>query len=154
MKPILQALLLADRVYRDVTGKHIIAGIFNKLLFRKGGAQPKKVKVGDEEKQLIPGGHQVGSPYAYLSLTELHGEVPCVLRYVNLKEGKVYFETRFTLQCGDPLQTAELVIPLPALPQEAGVHALELLCNDEPIGSYRVIVEEQEETSHDGNAES
>ncbi|KKL08019.1 hypothetical protein LCGC14_2580160, partial [marine sediment metagenome] len=39
------------------------------------------------------------------------------------------------------------VIPMPTLPQVEGVHALELLCNDEPVGSLRVIVEEMKEGS-------
>src|SRR5947208_45463 len=32
MKPILQALLLADKIYEDKSGKKIIAGTFNRLL--------------------------------------------------------------------------------------------------------------------------
>ena len=42
---------------------------------------------------------------------------------------------------------------MPMLPCVAGVHALELLCDDEPIGSYRVIVEErkEEDDEHDSS---
>ena len=84
MKPILQALILADHIYRDAaTGKHIIAGTFNQVVFQKGGAKPKTVEVGGEEKQVVPGGMQVGSPYVYVSLTDLRGKAQCVLRYVN-----------------------------------------------------------------------
>jgi len=145
VKPLLQALLLADRVYRDATGKHIIAGTFNKMVFVKRGARPRTVEIGGEEKQFIPGGVQVGSPYVYISLTELRGKIQCVLRYVNLEQDKALFETQFAIESSDPLQTVELVLPMPTLPVVAGVHALELLCDDEPIGSYRVIVEERQE---------
>jgi hypothetical protein len=152
VKPVLQALLLADRFYRDATGKHIIAGTFNKLIFVKGGAKPRTVEIDGEEKQLIPGGVQVGSPYVYLSLTELRGKTQCVLRYVDLEQDKALFETHFVIDCSNPLETVELVLPMPTLPPVAGVHALELLCNDEPTGSYRVIVEERKEEDDDGDS--
>ena len=154
MKPILQALLLADSVYKDVTGKHIIAGTFNKMVFEKGGAKPVTVEINGEEKSLIPGGRQAGSPYAYISLTEIRGKIRCVLRYVNLKQNMVFFQTHFAIECPDPLQTVEAVLPMPMLPLVAGVHALELLCDDEPIGSHRIIVEETKEDGDAGDSES
>ncbi len=155
MKPVLQALLLADRIYRDTTGKHIIAGTFNKMLFVKGGAGPKTVEIDGEEKQLIPGGMQAGSPSAYISLTDVRGKIQCVLRYVNLKQNNALFQTQFSIECSDPLKTVEVVLPLPTLPQMAGVHALELLCDDEPIGSHRIIVEEREaKEGHDDDDSS
>lgn len=153
MKPFLQALLLADRVYKDMTGKHIIAGTFNKLIFVKGGAKPQTAEVDGEQRQIIPGGMQAGSPYVYISLTELRGKTTFVLRYVNLEQDRALFETQFSIDSRDPLQTVEVVLPMPTLPPEAGVHALELLCDDEPIGSYRVIVEEMKEED-DGNHSS
>jgi hypothetical protein len=142
VKPTLQALLLADHVYRDKTGKHVIAGTFNRLLFEKEGARPKTVEIDGEEKHIVRGGMQVGSPYVYISLTEVRGTVNCSLRYVNLTQDRALLETKFAITCDDPLKTIELVLPLPMLPQIEGVHALELLCDDEPIGSHRVIVEE------------
>ena len=154
MKPLLQALLLADRIYKDTTGKHIIAGTFNKMVFTKRGAEPKKVEIDGEEKQLVLGGGQAGSPYAYISLTELRGKIQCVLRYVNLEQDKALFQTHFAIESTDPLQTVELVLPMPRLPLVPGVHALELLCDDEPIGSHRIIVEEKKEGDHDSDRES
>lgn len=142
MVPRLQALVLADRIYQDVSGKHVIAGTFNRMIFTEGGLKPKTKEIDGEERQLIPGGVQAGSPSAYISLTDIRGKIQCVLRYVSLKDDKAHFQTRFSIECSDPLQTVELVLPLPSLPPVAGVHALELLCNDEPIGSHRVLVEE------------
>ncbi len=153
MKPVLQALLLADRIYRDTTGKHVIAGTFNRVVFTKDGAKPRTVEIDGEEKQLVLGGVQAGSPYAYISLTEVHGKIECVLRYVNLEQDKALLQIRLDIECADPLETVELVLPLPTLPLVAGVHALELLCEDEPIGSHRVIVEEAKEEI-DGDSSS
>jgi hypothetical protein len=145
VKPVLQALLLADRIYRDSTGKHVIAGTFNKMVFAKGGAKPRTVDVAGETRQIIPGGVQAGSPYVYISLTEIRGKARCVLRYVNLEQDKPLFQTEFSIECANPLQTVEVVLPMPMLPQVAGVHALELLCDDQPIGSHRITVEEMRE---------
>jgi len=153
VKPVLQALLLADRIYRDTTGKHVIAGTFNKFVFAKGGAKPKTVDIGGEEKQLVRGGVQTGSPYVYISLTDVRGTVKCVLRYVNLDQDKALLETHFAIKSTDPLNTVEVVLSMPMLPPVAGVHALELLCDDEPIGSHRVIVEEIKE-GDDGDLSS
>jgi hypothetical protein len=150
VKPVLQALLLADHIYRDsITGKHVIAGTFNKMVFVKGGARPKAVDVAGEKRQLIPGGVQTGSPCVYISLTEIRGKVQCVLRYVNLEQDQALFQTQFSIESPDPLQTVEVVLPLPMLPHEAGAHALELLCDDEPVGSHRVIVQEVNERGHE-----
>ena len=45
MKPRLQAILLADHIYQDKSGKHVIAGTFNRWLFQKIGAQPKDARL-------------------------------------------------------------------------------------------------------------
>ncbi len=137
MKPILQAILLADHVYRDaITGKHIVAGVFHNLLF-------VKAEHVQERQQHVVGGMQAGSPYAYISLTGVRGN-PCFsLRYVSLAEDHVLFHTDISVKCDDPLETVELIAPLPPLPtQKAGIFALELLWEDEPLGSFRVRVRE------------
>jgi hypothetical protein len=153
VKPVLQALLLADHIYQDKkTGKHVIAGTFNKMLLVKDGAKPENVEIDGEEKRLVPGGLQSGSPYVYVSLTEVRGKIQCVLRYVNLEQDKALFQIRLEIECANPLETVELVLPMPALPLVAGVHALELLCEDEPIGSHRVIVEEVKEAGDGDNS--
>lgn len=143
VKPVLQALLLADRVYQDVTGKKIIAGTFNRLLFSPKLHKPREVEVDGVKRQMIVGGMHAGSPYAFFSLTDVRGRIPCVLRYVDLEDDKVLLQAEFEVHCDDPLRTVEGVVPMPPLPAtKAGVFALELLCGDEPIGSLRVIVEE------------
>lgn len=142
MKPVLQALLLADRVYEDkATGKKIVAGIFQRLFFKR----PEDFKAELEKQGItsVPGGLHAGSPYAYVSLADVRGKQPFTLRYVDLAEDKPVFEAKFTVSCNDPLKTVEIIAPLPPLPTvKAGTYALELLWNDEPLGSFRVTVEE------------
>lgn len=149
MKPRVQALLLADRVYRDQTGKHIIAGTFNKLVFKKNANKPKTIVEDGEERTVVLGGIQAGSPSAYINLTEIRGTVDCVLRYVNLADDSALIQCKFTVKGENPLDALELVLPMPSLPTIAGVFALELLCEDEPIGSLRIIVEELRDEEND-----
>ena len=153
MKPVLQALLLADRIYEDKsTGKKIVAGIFHRLFFQKPAKTATIEKDGDDQR-LIPGGLQAGSPYAYVSLTDVRGTRRFALRYVYLDDDQVILKLDFEVSCDDPLQTVEIVVPLPSLPTpNPGTYALELLCEDEPIGSFRVKVEEiPTEDLQDGN---
>lgn len=143
MKPVLQSMVLADRVYRDQeTGKHIICGTFNKVLFKHSVEHPT-VEVGGVEKKVIRGGMQAGSPWIYLSLTDIHGEVPMSFRFVDLAEDKVLFSAEFVVKSENPLDTLEAALPFPSLPTpHAGTFALELLCSNEPLGSLRILLEE------------
>jgi hypothetical protein len=156
VKPVLQALLLADRIYEDkATGKKIIAGIFQALYFKDMKEVQSELQRRGVSEAHIPGGMHAGSPYAYISLTDVRGAQPFVLRYVDLGEDQPVFEASFTLTAQDPLATVEVVAPLPPLPTtKAGTFALELLWNDEPLGSFRIIVQElrMEETSDDTDA--
>jgi len=151
VKPVLQALLLADRVYEDkTTGKRVIAGTFNRVCFKRGALKPQQIEEDGVRRQVIPGGMHAGSPYAFISLTEIRGTISCVLRYVDLQDNKALLESKFEIRCDDPLQTVEVVLPMPRLPTEkAGIHALELLCNNDPVGSLRITVEELKEHNDD-----
>ncbi len=142
MKPVLQALLVADHVYQDkTTGKNIVAGIFNKLFFQK----PEDVKEGFEKQGIKVAGHmQAGSPYAYINLIDVNGEHHFTLRYVDLEDDKPLFQVEFGIRHDNPLQPVELNIPLPRLPTpKTGAFALELLSRDgDPLGAYRIVVEQ------------
>jgi hypothetical protein len=181
VKPILQAILVADHIYTDqTTGKKIVAGIFNSLRFEKSVApssqnpearnlEPTKSQTVDSSysKSSVTGsqsagefgsthneggrqnkdvmlhigasGHKAGSPFCYISLTEIRGEQTFELRYVDLQEDKTIFRTTFEIQSNDPLLTKEVVAPLPVLPvSRAGTFALELLWNNETLGSHRI----------------
>jgi len=141
VKPVLQAILLADHVYVDKgTGKHVVAGVFDRLSFI-----PKERREEAElaKENVVLGGMQAGSPWAFLSITDVRGEQGFALRYVFLDDDQVIFQTEFTIKSEDPLKTYRVVAPLPPLPSKrAGTFALEVVWNDEPIGTYRVVVAE------------
>jgi hypothetical protein len=170
-KPVLQALVLAEHVYQDrTTGKMIIAGTFNRLFIHRRETPPApqqdaSVDVGlgiptenPAQAKPVPGGAQppesfhkldfravsrVGSPWAYVSLTEIRGSVPLELRYVDLRDNIIMLRAEFTAAAGNPLETKEMIVPLPVLPApHPGTYALELLSNEEPLGSLRVYVTE------------
>lgn len=143
VKPVLQALLLADHVYEDKsTGKKIICGVFNRVFFSRAKKITREV-VDGEIKARVKGGEESGSPFAFVSLTEVRGSVEFSVRYVELADDQTLLHTTFRVESDDPLVTVELILPLPKLPvRKPGTHALELLCDDELLGSLRVQVEE------------
>lgn len=143
MKPVLQALVLADRVYQDVTGKKIIAGTFNCFLFSRKPVS-REVELPDGSKQTqVPGGLHAGSPYAYISLTDVCKGTKLLLQFVDLAKNRPLFSTELTVDCSDRLQTIELVLPLPPLPIEGpGSYAFEIVWEGEILGSYRIIARE------------
>jgi hypothetical protein len=126
IRPILQALVLADHIYIDAkSGKKIIAGTFNHL------ASPTFPSF-------------FGRPtFAFLSLTDVHGSVTINLKYVDLANNEVLMEMRdLELESpGDPLATVEMVVELPRFPMpHPGVFAFEVYAFEEPIGSLRIHV--------------
>jgi hypothetical protein len=142
VKPILQALILADRVYRDVaTGKHIIAGTFNRILMIRNPLPPPAQQQDGAAKML--GGMNPGSPFAFISLTEILRETKLTLRYVDLQDNNALFQGEASVNANSPLETVEIVLPLPMLPTpHPGTYALELLSDDEPIGAIRIVAVE------------
>lgn len=149
MKPVLQALVLAEKVYEEKGGKKIIAGTFNKLLFTKGlptAKEQKPEELPDGSTRVVVKGGQLGSPYVYLSLTDVCDGTRLILQFVNLSKNKVLFETEILLKGKDRLATVEIVAPLPPWAHfgvsEAGAYAFEVVCDGEIIGSHRVIAEE------------
>lgn len=162
--PVLQALLVADHIYQDQsTGKFVICGIFGTIYFmphdRDAAGSGNSAGAGDQAPAgspgtQIPGPAQpqmslnrlihAGSPHAYVSLTEIHGQRSFEMRYVDLNLNNVVFGFEFKVECRNPLETVQLSLPLPLLPVvEEGVFALELLCEGELIGSHRILTKRQ-----------
>lgn len=151
-RPVLQALVLADSVYQDTSGKMIIAGTFNRFqIFRPEASHNNPSEPAQEAEQ--PSGSlrkldardicKVGSPWAYVSLTEVRGTVPLELRYVDLSNNVVMLRAELSVKSNSPLDTVEIRVQLPVLPMpHLGTYALELLSNDELLGSHRVTVAE------------
>lgn len=143
-KPILQAMVLADHVYQDrVTGKFIIAGTFSTIVHSQVARLP------DDGRSEIQGARQVfagpltqiGSPYLYLALAEIHGQVPLQLKFVDLSDASVRFDAEFEVTSIDPVSVSEYVLQMPSLPAEKlGTYSLDLLYDGEIMGSWRIDV--------------
>lgn len=161
-KPVLQALVLADHVYQDrFTGKWIIAGTFTTMT--KGRLQgpvtvhaqldagvpvlpqapPADADTGESPKPqaMHPATiGQAGSPFVYICLTDIHDSAKLELQFVSLRDHKLLMRCEMNIRCPDPLRTVEMGIPLPVpLPiSHDGVYSMELLCEEELLGSWRV----------------
>jgi hypothetical protein len=144
VKPILQALLLADHVYQDrQTGKTVVAGVFDALWIKRStptgptGEEPGARAIPVQDVQ------RAGSPYAYINLREVRAGTSVELRFVSLESNEVFFRSNpIPIPCEDPLRRVEIVVPVPQLPHVPGTYAFEVLCEDELIGSHRVVVSE------------
>ncbi len=153
MKPILQAMLIADHVYQDkFSGKMIVAGIFSHLHIIKnvapGGQKsgesghPEIQPLSAQEKPRQLPLHEIrrlGSPFCYVNLKSLHGELPLELRYIDLEDNSVLMKINFSVKCDDPLKNLEIALPIPPLPApHPGCYMMELWSQDELIGSHRI----------------
>ncbi len=140
MKPVLQALVVADRVYEDKAGKKIIAGTFNKWYFSRK-PQVQEVNHPDgTQRRVILGGMQAGSPFAYLSLTDVCSGTKLQCQFVNLTKNAVVFGTEVEIAIDDRLAMIEVALPLPLLPiSEEGTYALEVLCEGDILGSWKIV---------------
>lgn len=93
--------------------------------------------------EIPPTGLQSGSPFAYMSLTEIRGLTPLVLQLVSLEDDTQLFRSDLRVDCQNPLYTIELTVPLPPIaPPKAGIYALEVLYNHEILGSLRIVVDD------------
>jgi hypothetical protein len=138
-KPVLQAMVLADHVYQDRnTGKFVIAGTFG-TIWRQ--PSPPKPTEGAPVKQPIGAITQMGSPYLYLALADVHGKAALTLRLVDLSDANTMLEANFDVAAADPLTMCEFVLPMPLLPaMKPGVMSLDLLFQNEILGSWRINV--------------
>jgi hypothetical protein len=146
MKPILQALVIAERIYQDISGKKIIAGTFHHVRLKKRmvrmvqsdeGAWTKSVRTGSE----------LGSPAAYISLTEVFDRTTVTAQFVNVGKNEVLFQKKIRLASRDRLATIEIILPLPPLVRfvkTAGTYSLDLMWNGELLGSQRIIARKDE----------
>ena len=104
---------------------------------------PNNLQPGQRVLEIPPTGLQSGSPFAYLSLTEVRGAMAFILQLVNLEDDSQLFRSDLRVECHNPLLTVEMTVPLPPIsPPQAGIYALELMWNNEILGSLRIIVED------------
>ncbi len=153
MKPVLQALLLAEHVYEDKrTGGKIICGTVNKLLRTKGSPfETSSAPDGKRVKTVRGGG--IGCLYVYLSLTEVHDGTELSLQLVDTVDNHVLMHTGINFEKAHPLDTAEAVLTLPPVSFlfADGRHnlSLDVVWNGEILGTHRLVVEDAPEPQGD-----
>jgi hypothetical protein len=144
MKPVLQALVLAERIYEDKSGKKIIAGTFNHIMIGKVATKERKLPDGTK-RRLIPGGTDPGCPAAYISLTDVVDGTELALQFFNVSKNVSMFRTGVRIEEVDRLATVEIIAPLPPFSQflkEAGTYSLDVVWQGEILGSHRLRVSE------------
>jgi hypothetical protein len=146
MKPRVQAILLADHVYKDeFTGKYIVSGIHDTYLFNPN--PPPEPKPGDIPLDM----QRAGAPYVYVNLTEFNGKFNFELRYLSLSQDRVIAAFSFEMTSYDPLKTVQFALAFPSVPKVEDTIALELLCDGEVIGSQRIVVTKLENAAKSKN---
>lgn len=157
MKPVLQALVLADHVYIEQSGKKIIVGTFNRIV-RKVVEVPEEAcspePVTDKVQLRIPGGGEMGCPWFYLSLTDVVDGTKLALQFVSRSENEALFEMPIEVHTKDRLATIEIIGGLPPIGRilrKAGEYALDVVWEGEILGSHRLIL--QVEEAEQGDAE-
>ncbi|KAA5543588.1 hypothetical protein FYK55_10265 [Roseiconus nitratireducens] len=144
VKPVLQAMVLADHVYQDrQSGKHIIAGTFTQIQLRQPPKVTEEVQEDGEKRKRFSGPiGGMGSPYLYLAFTGLRNSQQFCLQLVDLSDAKVLMEYPFKLEFEDPVAIAEVSLGMPhlqlAMPRKSGSYSLDLIWSDEQIGSWRI----------------
>lgn len=138
VKPILQALVLAERVWTLDDGRKAICGTFTKVVFKKPRASPRL----DAEGHPVITSGGLGAPWAYICLTGVANETVLQLQFVSLKRNAPVFRTEIELHGNDRLAIVELALQLPRLaPAVPGGYAFDVVCDGEILGSWRVEVE-------------
>lgn len=149
--PVLQALILAEKVWKTAEGQHIIAGTFNSIILEKERIA-QTVEDNDGRQLTLLRGGQAGAPYAYLSLTDVCDDTKLLLQFVSLSRNHVIVQTGVQIKSKNRLATVEIVIPLPMLPLPGpGVYAFEVVCEGELIGSHKIVATERPQ--HEGEDE-
>jgi hypothetical protein len=148
VKPVLQALVLAEHIYTDLSGKKVICGTFNGLNISKAPIAKEIVEPDGTKKVSLIGGMNIGSPYLYINLTDVFDGTEIVIQFMNLNDNLVVFQSKLMVQANQRAPTVEIVAPLPALGlfiTGPGQYSFDVLCEDEIIGSHRLTVSEIEQ---------
>ncbi len=131
--PVLQALILADRIYTEDSGKRLIIGTFSRIWCK---SFPMRL---------------AASTWAYVLLTDVYQEVDLQLRFVRLRDNSVLLQSHpMRIPAKDPLTPLDIVVEVPPLPlPEAGAYAFECWAGNHLIGSSRLRVHGKEERTRD-----
>ena len=122
--PVLQALVLADHIYTDQSGKRIICGTFSKIFSREF---PNVTTF---------------SAFVFILLVDVVGEVVLQLRFVSLYDNQILMESKpMRIQSNDPLTPLDIVVQIPPFPlPRAGIYSFECWTDEAMIGSVRLQV--------------
>ncbi|TWT62231.1 hypothetical protein [Rubinisphaera italica] len=141
MKPDVQALLLAERIWQIGSEGYIIAGTFTSVRIVKDVAH-KVVEddTGNTTKYVTSG--SAGAPWVYVSLTNVNSVTSIQLQFTCLKKNRTLFGMPVEIECKDRLATVEMALQLPDLRDyitgEEGYYAMEVISEGEIIGSCRI----------------
>jgi len=147
IRPVLQALVLTERVYTDISGMKIIAGTFNEITTQKIVTPQVERRADGSSVSMLQGGTDPGCPSLYISLTEVESGTELAIQFVNAKESKVIFQMALKIENADRVGTVEIVAPLPPmakLAREPGVFSFDVMWNGEILGSHRMTVTTKE----------
>lgn len=123
----------------------VIAGTIDRLVLRKQ-VPPERIEGPDGKELNIIEAVQSAAPQAYISLTDVPNDTKLKLQLVSLSDNRIIIATGITLPPVNRLSTIQLVVPLPPLNiPSPGVYAFEVVCDDEIVGSHRIVVELDEE---------
>jgi hypothetical protein len=134
VRPIVQAFLLADRVYQDrATGKMVIAGTFNEI-------RASKFPFTFSQQASL-----------FLSMIGVHGKGRFHIQLQRLAPSMTIRQMEFKVDSPSPLGRIELAIPVPELPFEhPGLYSFDLAMAQEPIASLRFFVGPMKENTAHG----
>jgi hypothetical protein len=158
VKPVLRALVLADRIYTDLSGKKIIAGTFSRYFIATNIDRPVFQNPDGTTTPGIMGGTDPGCPWLYVNLTDVVNGTEITLQLVSVSKNRALLQMPIKIQIDDRLESAEIVVPLPHMgpfiAKEAGVFSIDVVWRGEIIGSHRLVVEHHEMKSEEGNNEN
>lgn len=144
VKPILQALLLAERIYEiNPTAQKIIVGTFNQITL--SSSHPSRiVEQGDGTKAAFVRGGNAGDPWVYISLTDVNAGTKVSLQFVDIALNEVLFSSESTITKASKLHTIEMVLQLPSLGPfvhgRSGPFSFDVLWDGEILGSHRIFL--------------
>ena len=143
MKPVLQALLLAEHVYEDKrTGSKIICGTLNRLMrSSKPHIESSTDSDGKEVKNARGGG--VGCVHVYIGLTDVVDGTKISLQLVDTQDNEVLMCQNIVFEKANRLDLAEVVAVLPPVSLFAAGRnnlSMDVVWNDEILGAHRLTV--------------
>jgi hypothetical protein len=126
-----------------MSGKYIIVGVFDRWFFQPRVEGESVEPQPDADQFKTPAEIQdVGTPWVFLSLTDVKGPTKLELRFESLTGAEVYFSALLEVSSPDPLMSVQFGLPVPRLPSKAGDYILELLHDNVSLGAHRVNIEE------------